>query len=264
VLNRPSIRASFLAAAAVALLAVAPVRAADGPVRFLGFDPIGPLAVERGGVLAKHGDRACRSWGPVGSRWRELDVFGRIAGEVTINRRDFYEYSGCDELSVRRASGHRGAGVFVDARAPYREPLVKSWQPDEDAMRALEAVARAHQEKIRNVIPRLHVPFEKRVLFFEWPATGERHAVVGGRSLIVLVFRQGRWDVVFEEKPPKNRSQDEGYRALVVTDMNGDGRPEIVFHFKEESGEWYGDFTLSLGSDGVWREIGAGIFGSTS
>jgi hypothetical protein len=233
-------------------------------VRFLGADPIGPLAVARGGAVTTPGDRACRSWGPVGSRWRELDAFGRIAGEVTVAGRAYYEVSRCDELEVRRVSGRPGAGVYVDARATYRAPRVEAWQPGADATAALEALARDRQRGIQNLDPARHVPLQQRVLFFEWSATGERYAVVGGQSLIVVLFRGGRWEVAYEQKPEKMRSQDEGYRPLVVTDMNADGRPEIVVHHKEERGEWYGDFTLSLRADGTWHEVGPGIFGSTA
>jgi hypothetical protein len=154
--------------------------------------------------------------------------------------------------------------VFVDARATYRPPRVEPWQPDREATTALEILARDRQRGVENLDPARHVPLAQRVLSFEWSATGERYAVVGGRSLIVLSFRRGRWEIAYEQKPEKMRSQDEGFRPLVVTDMNSDGRPEIVVHHREEQGEWYGDFTLSLQGDGTWREVSPGIFGSTA
>lgn len=241
------------------------VRSAE-PVsaRFLGSNPIGPLAVVRGGVIETPAESACRTWGPVGSRWRELDAFGRIAGLVTIKRREYYEYSGCDELEVRRVSGHPGAGIYLDAHATYRAPRVEPWVPERSALAALEKLARTRQRDILNLTPAVHVPFAKRAFFFEWSASGERYAVVGGKSLIVASFRRGRWVIAHEEKPEKMRSQEEGYTTLMVTDMNADERPEIVFHTKEASGEWYGDSTLSLGAAGAWRSIGPGIFGSTA
>ena len=255
------VRASPAAGAVAILLAVVP---ANAGVRFLGANPIGPLAITRGRALASPGERACRTWGPVGSRWRELDTFGRVAAEVTIKGREYYDYTRCDELSVRRVRGHKGAGVFVDARATYRAPPVKSWQPGREATVALETLARAHQHAIRNLLPALHVPFKRRTLFFAWSATGTRYAVVGGMSLIVLRFERDRWRIAYEQKPAKMRSQNAGFKALIVTDMNADGMPEIVVHHNEEEGEWYGDFTLSLQRDGKWREVGSGIFGSTA
>jgi hypothetical protein len=254
----------LFAAGLIGLLAAASSADARSGVQFLGSDPIGPLAVVQGGVVKTPGDRACRSWAPVGSRWRELDTFGRVAGEVTVESREYYEVCRCDELHVRRLNGKPGAGVFVDARVAYRTPAVASWQPARDAAAAFDALVRAHQDGIRNLDPAHRVPFERRALFFEWSATGQRYAVVGGTSLLVLRFEGGRWVMAHEQKPEKMRSQDAGYKALVVTDMNADGRPEIVVHHKEERGEWYGDFTLSLQPDGSWQEVAPGIFGSTA
>ncbi|MGH7297320.1 MAG: hypothetical protein ACRELB_20450, partial [Polyangiaceae bacterium] len=108
------------------------------------------------------------------------------------------------------------------------------------------------------------VPFSRRTFFFEWGAARDRFAVVGGVSLLVCAWQGGRWTVVHEEAPPKLRALERGYRALTVTDMNGDGEPDVVFHQLEESGEWYGDATLSRRADGTWGAIGAGIFGSTA
>ena len=252
------------ALAVLALVAPAHGESAPPTVRFLGSDPIGPLAVVRAGVLQTPAVRACRSWGPVGSQWRELDALGGIAGVVTIARRERYAYTGCDELTIRRIGGHRGAGVFVDARVTYRAPRVASWRPDRSALVALEALADARQRPIRRLEPEIRVPFAKRVLSLEWSSNGERYAIVGGRSLLVAALRGGRWLVVHEEKPAPEGARDDGYMVLTVTDMNGDDRPEIVVHMKELSGEWYGDFTLSLGADGAWRRVGAGIFGSTA
>jgi hypothetical protein len=238
--------------------------AASTESRFLTSRPIGPLAIVRGGVIETPGSGACRSWGPVGSRWYELDAFGRVTGLVAIQGRSYYDYSDCDELSVRPVSGRRGVGVFVDARAVYQAPRVLPWRPTAGLLTALEETVRLRQRGILDLNPRVHVPFERRAFFFEWSASGVRHAVVGGRSLIVLSLRDDRWIIEYEQKPPKMRSQDEGFKVLAVTDMNADGRPEIIVHQEEELGEWYVEFTLSLGADRRWRTIDAGIFGSTA
>jgi hypothetical protein len=269
---RPVLLASLLAVLAVAAPARAsrlhPRRgaragtAAEAGVRFLGMDPIGPLAIVHGGVVETPGKHACRTWAPDGSRWHALDAFGRIAGDVIIKGRDYYYYTECDELAVRRVSGHDGAGIFVDARAAYHAPRVAPWQPDRKAWVALENIARAHQRGIPR-IPAVHRPLAKRVFFFDWVETGERYAVVGGRSLIVLSFRRGRWVIAYEKKP-EGAARDDAHVAFAVTDMNGDGRPEIVYHHQEAGGEWYGDWTVSLGADGTWHEVRAGIFGSTA
>jgi hypothetical protein len=239
-------------------------KAPTHPIRFLGVHPVGPLARVVGGVVAEPEKGACRRWGPNGSRWHELDALGRIVGEVQIKGREYYDVSQCDELFVRQVSGHEGAGVYVDARVPYQAPEAKHWRPSRTAQAALERLVHHHQRGIENILPSLHVPFSKRSLFFERPSAHERYAMVGGRSLLLLLWRDDRWTIVYEEKPPKMRSQDRGYEPMAVVDMNGDGRPELVYQFREEGGEWYGDWTLSQRADGKWVRIRAGIFGSTA
>jgi hypothetical protein len=253
----PGIMASFLAM---------PSAQAGGrhAVHFLGADPIGPLASVQQAVIRTPAARSCKAWGPVGSRWQELDELGRIAGEVVVTSRDFYAYSGCDELSVRRVRGRPGAGVYVEAHAGYHAPDAGRWRADDASLAALETLARARQASITNLEPSRPVPFARRTFFFEWGPARERFAVVGGLSLLVCAWQGSGWTVVHEEKPPKGRALERGYRALVVTDMNGDGQPELVFHQLEESGEWYGDATLSRRADGTWMTIGPGIFGSTA
>jgi hypothetical protein len=237
--------------------------AAPRAVRFLGADPVGPLAEGRGTTIATPATTACRAWGPVGSRWVELDAYGRAAGHAVVRRREYYEVSHCDELRMRRVDGTPGAGVFVDAAAGYKAPRVTSWRPGGRDLAALETTVSPRQLAVADLDPAHPVPFERRVLFFEWQPSAERYAVVGGRSLVVLAFRGGRWDVLHEQKPKTMRGRNDAYSPLLVTDMNGDGLPEIVVHSREAQGEWFGDFTLSLDVAGSWRRIDAGIFGST-
>ena len=85
------------------------------PVRYLGGDPIGPLAVVRDGKVSEPPRSACRTWGPAGSRWTELDAYGRPAGEVVVTGGERYDVTNCDELAVRRTHGRAGAGVYVAA-----------------------------------------------------------------------------------------------------------------------------------------------------
>jgi hypothetical protein len=233
-------------------------------VRFLGSDPIGPLASVSHGALRTPHDRACRSWGAIGSRWKALDALGRVAGEVEVVQREYYDVSRCDELGVRVVRGNRGAGIYVDARAPYRAPTVSAWQPSLSDLQALQQLADVHQHTIRDLDPSQPVLMAKRSFFFEWGATRERFAAVGGRSLLVCAFRGGKWVVVREERPNRLQGTDRGYLPLAVTDMNGDGQPELVVHAREGGGEWYADETFSMHVDGTWRKVPAGIYGSTA
>jgi hypothetical protein len=241
-----------------------PLAARPAGPRFLGSDPIGPLAVVNRGAVRTPRDGACRVWGPVGSRWSELDRLGKVVGTVTVSGRSFYDYSGCDELSVRRQSGRAGAGVYVDARDHYVAPPATKWSPDGAPRASLERLAAAHQASIKDLDPSHPVAFADRAFFFEWGSAHQRFAVVGGRSLLVVSWRSGAWTIAHEERPAKMRAVGRGFIALAITDMNGDGRPELVVHELEESGEWYGDATFSMGASGRWTRIGPGIFGSTA
>ncbi|MCA9521009.1 MAG: hypothetical protein KC609_08555 [Myxococcales bacterium] len=233
-------------------------------VRFLGADPIGPLAQVSRGRLASPPKGACRRWGTKGSRWRKLDILGRVVGIVRVKAREYYHYTRCYELRMTRHEHLPGPGLYVDARAPYVPPKAERWEPDAKALRALERIAAARQRGIANLVPSQRVPFAKRSFFFVWSKSGTRYAVVGGVSLLVLVADRAGWRVVFERKPPRMRSSDRGHALLSVTDMDADGRPEIVVRHRENGGEWYGDFTISLRPDGTWLHLEPGIFGSTA
>ena len=238
------------------------VRQRPTETRFLSSEPIGPLALVRAGTLSAP-ERACRKWGPVGSRWVELDSLGRPVGEVRVRAREYYEVSQCDELSVQPVRGRRGAGIYVAAGSSYHAPAFVHWQPSASALKELGRLVGRRQQNIENLIAELRVPLSQRSLFFEQPGA-KKYAIVGGRSLLVWRWAPDGWHLEYEQLPPKNRSQDLGYKPLVATDMNDDGLPELVFHHREEAGEWYADRTLSLGSDGRWKDIGTGIFGSTA
>jgi hypothetical protein len=220
--------------------------AAAAGARFLGRAPVGPLAMVDDGAVQAPEPRACRSWGAVGSRWLELDAFGRVVGEATVARRDFYDVSRCYELEMRRVRGRAGAGLYVDARSGYRRPQAAALRPDAASRASLERAASRG-------------PLASRALFFSWRPSRERYAVVGGASLLVFAWRGGAWTLEHEERGPGL-----SYAAFAVTDMDGDGRPEVVFHTAEGGGEFYGDATLSLRPSGKWKPVEAGIYGSTA
>jgi hypothetical protein len=178
--------------------------------------------------------------------------------------REYYDVSRCDELCVRLVRGRHGAGVYVDAHAPYRAAPVSVWRPSDADLAALHQVALAHEQGIRDLDPSHHVPIARRSFFFEWGASHERFAAVGGRSFILCAWRGGQWVIVHEERPSPRRATDDGYLPLAVMDMNGDGRPELVVHVRDQGGESYADETLSLRANGTWRTVVAGIYGSTA
>ncbi len=243
--------------------AAPPKGARTGELRFLTASPGGPLAQVLNGAVRTPPRRACRSWGAIGSRWRELDAFGVPVGEAVVESGNYYDASNCDELTLRRTGGVAGAGFYVDARAPYRAPDVVWWRPSKSARAALERIVSARQKRF-TLLGGPGPSLRALTLFFAWGETRERFAAVGGRSLVILKAKGDGWQVVHEQPPSKGKGLANAYRPLGVTDMNGDGLPELVVHEIEDVGEWWGDGTFTELRDGTWKRIGPGIFGSTA
>jgi hypothetical protein len=257
-----------LAMVGAATMALVPCSVAEAsrraPLRFLGGDPMGPLATIRDHHVARPESTACRQWGPVGSRWLDLDALGNVAGEVTVTQRELFDYTGCNELTARRTKGSTGAGVYVNGRAGYHAPGYARWEPDRATLDRLTALTNVHQSTIPSADPTVHVPFSQRALFFQTPDNGARYAVVGGLSLILATLGDdGRWTVLHEATPGDAQVDERGYSVRAVLDMDGDRSPDIVFHFREGAGEWFGDSVLTQTTHAGWAEV-SGTFGSTA
>jgi hypothetical protein len=238
-------------------------RAAPSAVRYLGGDPIGPLAVVRDGKVNKPSSSACRSWGQAGSRWTELDAYGRPAGDVVVTGGERYDVTNCDELRVKRTKGRGGAGVYVALTAasptsPY-EPSRLGEASREDLERAALSAERAVKEVDSGVkkAPRAMLVFQER-------KSGARFAVVGGRALVIARWDGSRWVVEHVQKPIDKQAIAGAYKPRAVVDMTHDGQPSIVFHVLEGFGETYFDETLVRSKDGHWHTVEAGIHGSTA
>ncbi len=243
-------------------------RSSPVAVRYLGSDPIGPLAVVRDGKVNAPSRSACRSWGPVGSRWTELDAYGRPAGAVVVTRAERYDATNCDELTVRRTEGRAGAGVYVSA------------PPSSTSARAATSPFEASRvgETVREALERVVAPIQRTVtelesgakkapppmLVFQDRRSGARFAVVGGRALVIARWDGSRWIVEHTEKPADKKATAGAYKARAVVDMTHDGQPSVVFHVREGDGEWFGDGTLVRTKDGRWHSVDAGIYGSTA
>jgi hypothetical protein len=194
----------------------------------------------------------------------DLDTLGNVAGEVTVTQRELFDYTGCNELTARRTKGIIGAGVYVNGRSGYHAPGYQRWEPERATREALTALSNAHQKAIPSADPTVHVPFSQRVLFFQTPDDGARYAVIGGLSLIVATLGDdGHWTVVHEATPGDAQVDERAYSVRAVLDMDGDRSPDIVFHFREGAGEWYGDRVLTRPTSGGWVEV-SGTFGSTA
>jgi hypothetical protein len=230
--------------------------------QFLGKDPHGPLAQVRAGRLGEPGDDACRTWGTRGQTWLALDALGRVVGEATVTELERYDYTNCDELTLR---GKQGAGIFVRGR--YTPLRLEAWRPSRTARAALGDLIAKRDAKVRRgrlSNRRKDLPLDARLIVFRTPS-GARYAVAGGRALSILRFDGKGWKEEHRELPIADEQSPsvERFMPVAVLDMDGDGSFDVVVHHKENEGEWYGDGTITRSKRG-WMTISAGIFGSTA
>jgi hypothetical protein len=252
------------AKAKAAHVAPKPARPMAPPaVRYLGGDPIGPLAVVRDGMVSEPSSSACRTWGKAGSRWTELDAYGRPAGEVVVTGGERYDVTNCDELSVKRTQGRGGAGVYVASSAPSTTSPYEPSRLGETSREDLERVAVGVERTVKEVESGVKKG-PRAMLVFQDRKSGARFAVVGGRALVIARWDGSRWMVEHVQKPVEKKAIAGAYKPRAVVDMTHDGQPSVVFHGLEGSGETYFDETLVRSKDGHWHTVEAGIHGSTA
>lgn len=243
----------------------APPPARPAAVRFLGGDPIGPLATVSDGKVSSPSRSACRSWGPSGSRWSELDAYGRPVGEVVVVGAERYDVTNCDELKVRREGGRAGAGVYVAAGAKVGATSFEPSRLGETIREDLERVVAPIERTVASFAGYEHEKKKPRpLLVFRDTRSGARYAVTGGRALVVSRWDGSRWVVEHVEKPASKKALPDAYRPRAVVDMSATGVPSIVFHELEDVGEIFGDATLVRDKDGKWTRVAPGITGSTA
>ncbi|APR76725.1 Hypothetical protein A7982_02072 [Minicystis rosea] len=206
---------SLLTASAAFLLAGGADAAADckHAVRW-SSDALLPLSVVRGRrVEADRGQCKQGIW-ENGSRWHALDRWGRVAGEVE------YRETSRGGMRFERVSGSRGAGVFV--RGPWRAPRSAAFEPDAAVRASLDQWLGKPQKR-------------REVQFFraEKGARDNVFAVVTTPVSIMVAYRQGtQWHRAYREVYGENRWHPL-YRLSAIVDMNGDGLPEVIYHFNE-------------------------------
>jgi hypothetical protein len=81
--------------------------------------------------------------------------------------------------------------------------------------------------------------------------------------IIARLDERGRWRVVYFDNQAAVRDLTaKGFRPLAVFDMDGDGRPEIVYHL--DFGDSFSDVVLGSDNFGVWRPLAESVHGATA
>jgi hypothetical protein len=221
-------------------------------VQVLGTDDHWPLAEVSGGLARTPKATSCRSWGKKGSEWSALDRLGRVVGKARVTSVSRYDVVNCDDLDLTPVSGKRGVGLFV--RGPYRSLAIERWKPGPAARRSLHDLVKKRDARLPKAKSGdADAPLAERVLVFRVRGQ-DPIAVVGGRGLTVLRLVRGRWRVEHEIAPRDGLTWEaRRFHAVAVLDLDGNGRPEIVVHSRDEDG--YGDMTLTEDGAKHWRRI---------
>jgi hypothetical protein len=177
-------------------------------------DALLPLALVRGPRVEADRDQ-CREKGHGnGERWHTIDRWGRVTGEVELLDT---EHGG---ERFRLVSGSHGAGVFV--RGPWRAPVSAALEPEPALRASLERWLGKRDEK-------------REIQFFRAsrPGAPEAFAVVTTPRSITVAYADGtKWRRAFREVYDEGRWHPL-HRLSAIVDMNGDGLPEVIYHFNE-------------------------------
>jgi hypothetical protein len=208
--------------------------------RWLGTDPVTPLAISGEEGVFSAGQPCCAPWARRGARWHALDRVGRVVGLAEVTGGEGYDATACFELELTRVSGVDGAGVYA-SRAPRDDPR-HEWHPNaEDHIRLrgfLEELDALVLE--REVGEGRALPLADRSLFFteqrrEGRGTSAvRYAAVGGPYLVIGRRTAGQFVVSHLVVGLANEVSGAGaYRPLAALDMDNDGSIEIVYRWNE-------------------------------
>lgn len=259
-----------------------------GETRWYGAEPHVPMAwvsaVDAYGQanFASPDLADCAAWSRVGQTWTAVDRWGQVVRSSRLVSRDYYDATGCFETTFDAEPPHparyddwRPGQVVLYARGGFRPSPSAEWSPT--------TTERAEHDRFLRAIAPLVLraptpaPADAGAIFFRAreprngaignPIVERRFAVSGGRALIVAErLDDGRWVALYLDATLGNaRSTHETpYQPLAVFDMNGDGRPEVVFHDREGGGEFFGDAVLSLDASNQWRVAARSRGGSTA
>lgn len=192
------------------------------------------LAVVRGGRIERDSGQCTAPFGS-GRTFQAIDLWGKPTGVVS--------FESADDVGdfVATVSGSRGANVFVRPGASF---VSAEWSPDAPTRRAFELVLGDRIAK------------QAQIEFFHARVSDEYAVVASRHSLAVYARRHGRWRRVYRTsvaQRPRQPWPTYGVRAIV--DMNGDGVPEIIYHFAEYRDGRGFEVVLGKRARTGWREL---------
>jgi hypothetical protein len=205
-----------------------------------------PAAVTGSGAIASPDDATACRWVTVGSRWRVLDSLGAVVGETRVRKLESSEPWPC--LMATLSGPHERGRLLVAAAAVPPAPT-RAWTPAASERAAFAALLRGRAS-------------ERRMLFFEM--RGGRFAAGSAAHGVALVARlvDGGWRVEWDgtRRPVHDDHRVESYESPAAIDLDGDGDPEVLFTWFEDT--VYGDYVLRRDGDG-WRVIAESFPGNT-
>jgi hypothetical protein len=166
------------------------------------------LARSTGGHV--HDVQQCRlGVSPTLRRWRALDSWGQVVGEVRGVDTDRHHFE--------VVWGTRGVGVYTTANTSYRSA---EWRPSEAERRSFDSWLARRLMNATAVFFRGQGSYRHSRFAF---ATAPDGLMVAQRS-------DAAWRVAHQES---HEADWPVFQPRVIVDMNTDGVPEIIYHFSE-------------------------------
>src|SRR5262249_20292472 len=149
------------------------------------------------------------------------------------------------------------SGVLVSGA--WRSQPSPEWTPDSNERASFDAFMAAASPLL---LP--YAGFARQgTRFFRTPPQSQpsmRWAVIGGCGLMIARFTSARWTVAYLENSRCQESgADDAYSPLAVVDIDGDGLPEVIYHYGADA--TYGESLLRF--DGAEWERLDGVGGTS-
>lgn len=248
---------------------------ADTAAYFMASDPHVPLAIaDRGKFLPfELSGKPCgdpKKWAKVGTSWRALDAWGQVAGEFTIASKERYDVTGCDEVTMKKASGEDGAKLFVSSDAWKPKPTVEA--PTTDAQRAafkkvlessLELYGASAKTREKGASGFTVAYFTAPKMADDGTHPTETWAVAAGPMLVFARLVDDAWRLTRAE-PPLEIEVDspQHFKLVSIFDVDGDGSPDVIVN--ENNLDAWNEEVFSLVEPCGWSAVVVSPGGSTA